>query len=134
MRIYLAARYARMEEIRGYGEQLEAAGHIVTSQWIKGKEEGGKGAKAAAQMDIDDVLNAEAIIFFGEPRGSANRGGGRWFEFGLAFASGHRLIAVLDMSGDATHDHNEPGHESVFTHLDEVEKFTSFHELLEVLS
>lgn len=36
MRIYLAARYSRREELLGYRADLEAAGHIVTSRWLAG--------------------------------------------------------------------------------------------------
>lgn len=121
MRIYLAARYARMKEMRQYANKLRLRGHIVTSQWVDGAEESRKEetskAVAAAHMDIEDVKSADTIIFFGEPRGSSNRGGGRWFELGLAYALGKRCICILDMNDEAEHDHNESGHESVFTHI-----------------
>ena len=35
-RIYLAARYDRQAELRGYREQLMGAGHVVTSRWLDG--------------------------------------------------------------------------------------------------
>lgn len=36
MKIYLAARYSRREELCGYREQLRALGHEVTSRWLNG--------------------------------------------------------------------------------------------------
>lgn len=134
MKIYLAARYARMKEMQSFASQLVALGHSITSQWITGAEERAEGtskAVKAAHMDIEDVLQADTIIFFGEPRGSANRGGGRWFELGLAYQSGKRCICVLDMNDQAIHDHNESGHESVFTHI--LECYESFPAALENL-
>ena len=37
MKIYLAARYSRREELCGYRSELEAIGHTVTSRWLNGK-------------------------------------------------------------------------------------------------
>lgn len=34
MRIYLAARYSRREELLGYRDDLHAAGHVVTARWV----------------------------------------------------------------------------------------------------
>lgn len=137
MKIYLAARYARMQEMQRYANSLRMKGHIITSQWIDGAEERSedKGdeslAQKAARMDISDVLSADTIIFFGEPRGSTNRGGGRWFELGLAYQAGKRCICILDMNDADVHDHNESGHESVFTHI--LECYTDFHSAVKKL-
>jgi hypothetical protein len=126
-----------MEEMRGHAETLRAAGHTVTSRWVygseteRGEDQSESTAVRASKMDIADVLEAETILFFGEPRGSSNRGGGRWFELGLAYASGLRCICVLNMNDEAVHDHNESGHESVFTHI--FECYQSFEEAMVAL-
>lgn len=39
MKIYLAARYGRREELAGYRKELEAEGHIVTSRWLRGNHD-----------------------------------------------------------------------------------------------
>jgi hypothetical protein len=124
-----------MKEMRQYANKLRMKGHIVTSQWVDGGEESrieeeSKAVKAA-HMDIDDVKSADTIIFFGEPRGSANRGGGRWFKLGLAYALGKRCICILDMNDEAVHDHNESGHESVFTHI--LECYPDFYSAVKKL-
>ncbi len=110
MRIYLAARYSKREELCGYRAELESLGHIVTSRWLNGKHQisdsgkpigdhgealvegdaGGDSPEAAAlrrsfaEEDMADVAGAECIISFTEPpRSNASRGG-RHVEFGLA--------------------------------------------------
>lgn len=123
MKIYIAAKYERRFLLRSVRTLLEAQGHTITSQWLDNAEES-KSREAGALMDVDDVMRAEACVFLGEPKGSANRGGGRWFEFGLAYALGRRCIAVLYTGG----------HESVFTALPTVETVETIEELLLLLS
>lgn len=116
MRIYLAARYSRREELCGYREQLRAMGHDVRSRWLDGKhqisdsgnligdhgealvEAGGEAAALLrakfAQDDFEDVTGADVVISFTEPpRSKANRGG-RHVEFGIALAGGKRILVV----------------------------------------
>lgn len=121
MKIYLASRYSRREELCGYREQLEAKGHIVTSRWLNGNHQldkhgipiGEHGEKLvegdtpessdAANLlrahfvseDTADVVDSELVISFTEPPRSAlgNRGG-RHVEFGMAVALKKRLFVV----------------------------------------
>ena len=109
MKVYLAAKYNRRFALRKLRDALKERGIEVTSQWIDNAEES-KSAHHAAQMDIDDVTRADALVFFGEPTGSKNTGGGRWFEFGYAYAIGLRLLVVRDIEG----------YESVFTELNDI--------------
>lgn len=39
MKIYLAARYSRREELCGYREQLRAMGHDVQARWLNGEHQ-----------------------------------------------------------------------------------------------
>lgn len=39
MRIYLAARYSRREELCAYRAQLEASGHTVKARWLDGEHQ-----------------------------------------------------------------------------------------------
>jgi nucleoside 2-deoxyribosyltransferase len=124
-KVYIAAKYHRRFELRSLADALRARGVEVTSRWIdngedEAAERGGPGA--AAQMDLDDVVSADAVIFIGEPRGSKNTGGGRFFELGFAYGLGKRLIAVLGADGvDPTLGCTGRGHETVFTSLPRFE-------------
>ena len=101
MKIYLAARYSRMEELRGYAEELAAAGHVITSRWIRG----GNGIPETAAVDMEsqrfaledyrDLSAADTVISWTEPpRVESTARGGRHVEFGLALAMGKRLVVV----------------------------------------
>lgn len=111
MKVYLAAKYSRRFELRYVRNAMKTHGIEVTSRWIDNEDgESEKGsasegsAENAALIDLEDIDKADAIIFFGEPAGTAVKGGGRWLELGYALAKGKKCIAVID------------GHESVFTH------------------
>ena len=93
MKIYLAARFARIEEMRGYADQLKEDGHEITASWVYGGEEGLTFSDIAS-LDVNDVLRADAVVKFTEPYGSSNVGGGRHSEWGVAIASGRRLYLV----------------------------------------
>lgn len=101
MRIYLAARYSRMEELRGYADELVAAGHVITARWIRG----GNGIPETAEVDMEsqqfaledyrDLQAADTVISWTEPpRVESTARGGRHVEFGLALAMGKRLLVV----------------------------------------
>lgn len=120
-RIYLAARYSRREELCRYREELQACGHNVQARWLDGKHqlsnEGipiGDTGERLVEMDDDasteiknaelrshfanddweDVTKADLVISFTEPpRSNASRGG-RHVEFGIALATGARVIVV----------------------------------------
>jgi len=121
MKIYLAARYARMAEMAEIAKTLTEKGHIVTSQWVTGKEEAtGMTRQEAALMDVADVRRADVLVFFAEPHGSANIGGGRHWEFGYAYGRLKPCYVV----GEA---------EQVFCELPEVTIVPDLDALLEVL-
>ena len=117
MRIYLAARYSRREELCRYREQLRSMGHVVTSRWLDGSHQisntgepiGDNGealvesgdCERSAQMrqelvaeDFKDVLTCELLIAFTEqPRAKASRGG-RHVELGMALGMMKRVWIV----------------------------------------
>lgn len=137
-KVYIAAKYHRRYELRALAAALRSHGVTVTSQWLDNGEEEAKergGPSAAAQMDLDDVDAADAIIFIGEPRGSKNTGGGRFFELGYAHAQGKRLIIVLGPSGPGDADTSlgcTPGsHETVFTSLPNMELVDTLDQAVE---
>lgn len=104
MKIYLAARYSRREELCAYRTALEAAGHIVTSRWLNGDhqvDDAGLSAEAAeeervrfATEDWDDLMSAGCCISFTEHPRATNSRGGRHVEFGAALAAGQTCIVV----------------------------------------
>jgi hypothetical protein len=117
VKVYLAARYSRREELCGYAAELRAAGFEITSRWLDGDHQisdGGLSEQAHAQErqrfaeeDWTDLMAAEVTISFTEePRGTNSRGG-RHVEFGAAMALGQYCIVC----GPA---------ENVFHHLPEV--------------
>ncbi len=114
MKIYLAASFARIEEMRNYADGLRLMGHSVTSHWITGAHDADDGISAAvpshaicALEDIQDIEEAQVLIAFTEPPRTTYGRGGRHVEMGYALASGKIVIVV--------------GHrENVFCFLDEV--------------
>jgi hypothetical protein len=129
MKVYIAAKYSRRYELRALRDALQVMGHPVTAQWLDNAEES-KGLAQAAEMDVDDVLRADALLFMGEPRGSQNRGGGRWFEFGVAYQAGKVCYVICPPSSDPSDERRD---ESVFTHLPSVIRFNDIEHFLDYM-
>jgi hypothetical protein len=94
MKIYLASRYDRREELAGIARLLEAQGHHVTSRWLEGH---GAPDADSALYDLTDVIVADALVLFTEEPTAhvayAARGG-RHVEFGYALRAGKRMFVV----------------------------------------
>lgn len=77
MKIYLAARYSRMVEMRGYAEHLEAAGHVVTSRWITGVHDTDiitdEHQALCANDDLRDLIESDCVISFTDGDNAATR-------------------------------------------------------------
>lgn len=124
MKIYLAARYSQHPDLKILRSQLENLGHSVTSSWL---DIGGKSftleelenesdrCSIRGQADLDDVVEADCLIFVSSQGGK----GGRHVEYGIALGLGKRIIIL--------------GHrENVFhTLTDEV--YTTTSEMFEAL-
>lgn len=131
MRIYLAGRYSRREELAGYAAELGALGHTVTSRWLLGLHEwpGRRGdsefpparTQEWAQEDLADVLAAECVVSFTErPRTERNRGG-RHVELGIALGT-RKLLLVI-------------GHrENIFHTLPEIRFYETWEQARAVLA
>jgi nucleoside 2-deoxyribosyltransferase len=123
MKIYLAARYRRREEMQGRAADLEAAGHEVTSRWIRGSHEPVRGVATAEERAVwaaegmSDLRTADALIAFTEPPEEPKSRGGRHVEFGVALGL-HKRIAVIGPQ------------ETVFHCLPRVERFDSWREFM----
>lgn len=93
MKLYLAARFSKLEETRNYANELKKDGHQITASWVYGGEEG-KSFEDIAILDVKDVHACEGLVSFTEPYGSVNSGGGRHSEFGLGLALRKELFIV----------------------------------------
>ncbi len=111
MRIYLAARYSKHDEMQGVRDVLEGTlGHEVTSRWIDCHTDvvgdftssftheflNAHPEKCAplGQHDLDDIDRADTVISFTYPPGEDGGKGGRHVEFGYGLALGKRMILV----------------------------------------
>lgn len=103
MYLHLCARYGRRLELCGYRDQLEALGHVITSDWLDGEHsdlDTGSNmlppdlSQEHAEQDLADIDMAQAVIAFTEEPDSPYGRGGRHVEFGYALAHGKLLCIV----------------------------------------
>jgi nucleoside 2-deoxyribosyltransferase len=118
MKVYLAAPYAEMKRMREWERILIAHGHESTAQWVQGAEEHvGKTHAQCAQMDLDDIDRADAVVSMTLALGTMFSSGGRHVEFGYAVAQRKKLVNV-----------NVEGHfENVFHYLPQVIVLPTIH-------
>lgn len=127
MKIYLAARYTRNEEMQSVAPLLAAHGHIVTSRWHTGAHKMDDGiapdsgvglaqAQRFAGEDLEDLMAASCVISFTEPARTPTRGG-RHVEFGYGLAYEKRMIIV----GEREH---------IFHYLPQVMQFADTNALM----
>lgn len=104
MKIYLAGRYGRREQLKSVRDELTRLGHEVTSRWLDTEWAPTDGSSSTAPpeyrekyclIDLEDVLASECVISFTEEPDSGNgKRGGRHVEFGVALQAGKRLVVV----------------------------------------
>jgi hypothetical protein len=102
MKIYIAARYSRRDEMRVVAQKLEEMGHIVTSTWLRENnpldchmgDDTQEFYRRHANVDLIDIEEAGAMLFFAEdPKVGVPRGG-RHVEFGYALALGLSIFVI----------------------------------------
>lgn len=131
MKIYLASRYSRRDEMRGIASRLRAVGHEITSRWLETDwvNRSADGVSMAppeyraeyAVIDLADVAAAECVVNFTEPELPNPGRGGRHVEFGYGLALGKRVLVV--------------GHrENLFHEHPSVEFFTCTEEAVATLT
>jgi hypothetical protein len=132
MKFYLAARYSKHPEMQGVRDVLREMGHEVTSRWVDlHTDVTGDHSQSFTRKilntqpeicapiglhDLEDIRAADAIIFFSED-GAPGMKGGRFVEWGYAYALGKRMILV-------------GSRENVFHTLPEVEIFETWSRLV----
>lgn len=127
MKIYLAVRFGRQEEMKAIKKQIVELGYDVVSRWLEVEFSGTRAEERATDkhrekwslIDYYDVKDCDTIVNFTEPPDSCGRGG-RHVEFGLATAWGKRLVVI--------------GYrENVFHHLPQVEFYETLEQFLAAL-
>ena len=87
MRISLAARFGRRDELRGYRTALQSLGHEVFSSWLDAPDETAEADwTAAAQRDLVEIFDADLLIAFTDDGVGSGRGG-HHAEFGAALTA-----------------------------------------------
>jgi len=116
-KVYIAALYSRMDEMRCYAFLLESGlGYTVTSKWLYGNEIGMTDAEAAI-MDIEDITEADICLSLTQPFGSMFTGGGRHTEFGYALAMGKECVIIGER-------------EQIFHHLPQIKQYNTFDDYM----
>lgn len=87
--IYIAAPGPMVHEARALRSLLQASGLAVTSRWLDAIFED---THEAAQMDLDDVRQADTLIALNPPSWALKGTGGRHVELGYALALGKRVL------------------------------------------
>lgn len=136
MKIYLAAKFERREELMGISFILSRNGFPVVSRWVDGTHERqfkelsgqfGRSTEAdiwfqakVAGEDIDDISSADMIVLFTEKPYSKLDRGGRHTEFGIA----RGLKKILVVVGPR---------ENVFHYTPDVYVFSNFENFIQAL-
>lgn len=119
LKVYLAAPYSMKEVITERAYELRDLGIVVTSRWItephapavQMHELTHEEHQGYAVTDIDDVQNADALVFHTDPTKTIVRAG-RHVEFGMAVGIGlYRSFPIFVVGDD---------YENIFHHLPQV--------------
>ena|SRR5690348_4680388 len=102
MKVYLASRFSRKEEMAKKVEELHDLNIEVTSRWLFENAPGNAKLKDyddayllnTATVDIEDIEKADTFVLFSESPDEAFVRGGRHWETGYAYARNKRIIIV----------------------------------------
>jgi len=128
MKVYIAAPWAHRIEAAKAQTAFEAAGHVVTSHWIKYHPEGELPAEelcVQAQQDLHDVLEADTFVILNLALSE-----GKAFELGywLGFFAGYDTMfrPRTILAGPYTRN--------IFYHLPEIEQVDTIADVIRLLS
>lgn len=118
MIVYVAAPWAHRIEACAAADQLTAAGHVVTSRWLRGHADTTDPARLRqeAENDWDDVNACQILVLL-----NMEKSEGKAVEQGIALANNKRIIAV-----------GEPS--NVFHHLFQYEWVPTLQDAIKSLS
>jgi nucleoside 2-deoxyribosyltransferase len=103
LKAYLAARYDRRDELRAIAEKLRKEVHFtITSRWLNETEplnsdmgdHSDEFYTLTATIDLEDVNDADCVVFFSEDPLEAFKRGGRHVEFGFALAQNKPIYVI----------------------------------------
>lgn len=102
MRVYLAARYSRKNEIAALIPIFGAHGISVGSRWLlephppdtKLCEVSPEFCTDTAQVDMEDIEMCDTLVFFSEDPLVGTPRGGRHVEMGFALGIGKRIAVI----------------------------------------
>ena len=128
MKLYLAGRYSRKEEITKHAETIRATGLEVCSTWITEphgpavqlKDVVPQELREYALRDLEELRLADAFVIYAESDQTYNKRGGRHVEHGFALALGKPIFVVGP-------------HENIFHYLPSTQHFSSTEALVEAL-
>ncbi len=125
IKIYLASRYGRRDELIGHRNELTRLGYHITSRWLKGPAGVEENATVAdkhgwAREAWEDLQEASIFLTFTEPPESTAARGGRHLEFGAALAYEKRCMVVGPR-------------ENIFHCLPQVEVFETWEKCVDLL-
>lgn len=113
---YVAHNFSAKDWLKTVASDLLAVGIAVNSRWIHTPLMAGKGGKQAAIEDLEDIKDADFLIYFA-PGWYGSTGLGKHIELGYALGLGKRVVLVRD------HPFGSEVGESVFYLLDGVTQF-----------
>ena len=128
LKIYLASRYLRRDELREYRKQLKDLGHEITSRWLAERKDQTSTMhdlqsaqhEVIATRDLEDIDAADMFVVFGnEPRNQKR--GGHWVELGYAIGKGKEAVVLEEQ-------------ENSFCFLESITFYKTFEEFLEGLN
>lgn len=101
MKLYLAARYDRREEMREIRVKLHLLGFVVTSRWLDETPEteaavaagDAQARRTTAEIDLVDIQAADALLIFQDEPG-APKSDGKHFEAGYAAGIDVPVISI----------------------------------------
>jgi nucleoside 2-deoxyribosyltransferase len=129
VKVYTAARFSRIKEIRKYVDDLAKIGVHVTSEWVREtcdpnvnmKDFRAEQHREMAYRDINEVDLADTLILFTNGSETPILRGAHHFEAGYAYGRGKRVITVGDR-------------DNIFYHLPTIRNFATWDEALQFLT
>jgi hypothetical protein len=119
LKVYIAAPFPLRAEAVKLMQFLEAAGHAVTSTWLR--KDDMPDSDAAARLDLADVRRADVLVALNPPGWETKGSGGRHCELGSALTLGKPIVLM----GPRT---------NTFHYHSDVEAVASRDQVLEVLT
>ena len=125
MKVYIASRFERKDEMKSLSKILPGFGIHVQSRWLDETISPTSQlsditpvyAKEQAGYDLEDIDSVDTLLFFADPVPLTVRGG-KHVEFGYALAKGKRIIVV-------------GGNDNIFHYLDNIVHYLTVEDFID---